>query len=375
MEARRGGAADRLNAQQDRVLKTWVERVRGEVPAAQQESNPILFDTLPAFLSNLAEALTPGHPRKTASEGSTIPEEHGGERVRLTRFALRDLIREYQLLRDVVLEILAEDGALTDDERRVVVVSIDSAVRDACTAYALVYEGLRERMMLTVAHDIRGPLSAAKAGAALIMRRPADPSVSRWASRVDDNINRVDKLLRTLLDVSRAGAGSRLDLEFEPCELTAIIRNVVEALELAHGARFVVDVPEPIHGFWNPEALGRAVENLLTNAVKYGDRYRPVTVSTRGMLGRALVKVHNDGSYIAPGDRDSLFEAFRRSRQAEGRGVRGWGLGLALVRAVAEAHGGSVAVESLPETGTTFTMDFPLDARPFRKAAATSEAL
>jgi signal transduction histidine kinase len=254
-------------------------------------------------------------------------------------------------------------------------VSIDAAVRDACTAYALVYEGLRERMMLTVAHDIRGPLSAAKAGAVLIMRRPSDPSVARWASRVDENINRVDKLLRTLLDVSRAGAGSRLDLAFASCELTSIVRDVVETLELAHGARFVVDMPEPVRGYWNAEAIGRAIENLLTNAIKYGDAYQPVTVTAHGMLGRAFVKVHNHGSYIAPGERDSLFEAFRRSRQAEGRGVRGWGLGLALVRAVAEAHGGSVAVESLPETGTTFTVDVPLDARPFQNTRATSEVL
>lgn len=354
------------------MLAEWLERVQRDIPAAHHEPHPILVNTLPTFIANLVDALRPDHPRRTATEGSTISEEHGGERVRITRFALPDLIREYQLLREVVLDALGEDGGLTDDERDVVMESIDTAVRDACAAYALVSEGLRERMMMTVAHDLRGPLSAAKAGTALIIRRPGDPSVARWALRVDENINRVDRLLRTMLDVSRAGTGSRLPLEIAATELTAIVRGVVEALELAYGERFVVDAPEPVFGHWSEEALARAIENLLTNAVKYGDRYGEIAVGVRSLYGRAIVTVHNHGTPIPEEALESLFEAFRRSRGADQSGVHGWGLGLAFVRAVAEGHGGSIVVESLPETGTTFTLDVPADARPFQSAPATA---
>lgn len=362
-----GGAAHRLDAQRDRVLRLWEERVRREIPAAAREPRPVLVDTLPAFLSHLAEALTPGHPRRTATEGSTVPEEHGGERVRLTRYALRDVIREYQLLRDVLLEVLDEEGPLTAEERKVIVLSIDTAVADACTAYVLVSEGLREKIMVTLAHDLRSPLSAAKAGAALILRRPADPSVPRWASRIDENIERVDRMLRSLLDVSRAGSGAQLALDLGPCDLVAVVRGIVERLELSHGDRFVVIAPGELRGTWSADALGRAVENLVANALKYGDPHQRVTITLATEQERASVAVHNHGSFIPQRERETLFEAFRRSEKAE-KSVRGWGLGLALVRAVAEAHGGSISVESLPGTGTTFLIDLPLDSRPFQKA-------
>lgn len=355
----------------ERVLSLWAERVRAEIPAASREGHPVLINTLPALLENLVEALSPDHPRKSATEGSTVPREHGGERVRVTRFALADVIREYQLLRDVLLEVLDAGASLTPAERRIITVSIDTAVRESCTAYALVSERLREQIIMTLAHDLRGPLGAAKAGASLILRRPEDASVRRWAARVDENIGRMDKMLRTLLDVSRAGHGSRLLLDLGPCELVEVVRGVVETLELSHGDRFTLSAPEAIHGHWSAEALGRAVENLLANALKYGARNRPVTISVRRMHDRAIVTVHNDGSHIPVGERETLFEPFRRSPEAEGSGVRGWGLGLALVRAVAEGHGGSVAVDSLPETGTSFTIDIPVDARPFQGAPLT----
>jgi signal transduction histidine kinase len=367
-------AAQRLAARREQVLRRWEARVRKEIPGADREPHPILIDTLPAFLSKLAEALSPEHPRATATEGTTLAQEHGGERVRLTRFSLRDLMREYQLLRDALVEVLGEGTPLTAPELRVITVSIDNAACEACTAYALVTEGLRERIMMTLAHDLRSPLGAAKAGAGLILRRPQDPSVPRWAARVDENLDRVDELLRTLLDVSRAGSGTRLSFELASCDLVRVVRDVTERLKLAHGERFHIAAPEAMHGYWNGEALGRAVDNLLTNALKYGDRLRPITISIGQTHGRALVTVHNEGSYIPPPERETLFEAFRRTHEAERSHVRGWGLGLALVRAVVEAHGGSIAVESLPETGTTFIIDIPNDARPFQSAPVTPGA-
>ncbi|HET7755418.1 MAG TPA: sensor histidine kinase [Anaeromyxobacteraceae bacterium] len=368
--ASRGRAAHRLDAQTERILRLWTDRVRAEISAAREESQPILIDTLPTFLSNLIDALSPDHPRQSAAEGSTVPSQHGSERVRLTGYRLADLIREYQLLRDVLFEVL-DDGSLTDDERRVITISIDTAISQACTAYSLANDALREQMMATLAHDLRSPLGAAKAAAALILRRPDDPGVMRWAARVDENVDRADKLLRMLLDVSRAGSGSRMPLDLGPCDLVVVIRSVVETLELSHGDRFSVQAPLAVRGHWSADALGRALENLLSNALKYGAADKRVTITIQQTLGRAIVSVHNEGSFIPAGDRAMLFQPFGRSRGADDSGVAGWGLGLAFVRAVAEAHGGSVTIDSLPETGTTFTLDIPLDARPLQTAPTT----
>ncbi len=365
-------AAHRLLAQKDRLLEVWSERVRQTLPAAATQPHPILVNTMPRFLRYLAEALSAEHPRQEATEGTTIAQEHGGERVRITGYSLGDLIREYQLLRDVLLEELGAPEPLTAAERATILKSIDQAVRESCTAYSLVAEGLREKFMLTLAHDLRGPLTAARAGAQMILRKPDSREVPRWAARVVEGVDRVDAMVRDLLDVARVGAGRRLQLEITSCELVALARGVVENMELTHGQRFVLVAKEPaVHGHWSEEALRRALENLLTNAVKYGSSQHPITVTLGHTHERVQLAVHNHGPHIPAEEQETLFHAFHRRQDAHRNGKRGWGLGLALGRAVAEAHGGSIEVESLPEHGTTFTIDIPQDARPFQDRPLT----
>lgn len=109
------------------------------------------------------------------------------------------------------------------------------------------------------------------------------------------------------------------------------------------------------------------MENLLNNAIKYGTSSRPVTITVKQLHERAFIQVHNHGGVIPVEQRETLFQAFQRLPDAEAGGKRGWGLGLAQARGAAEAHGGSIGVDSLPERGTTFTIDIPKDARPLQK--------
>jgi signal transduction histidine kinase len=128
----------------------------------------------------------------------------------------------------------------------------------------------------------------------------------------------------------------------------------------------VLTAPEPVGGHFAADSLRRAIENLVNNAVKYGESGRPVAVAVHQRHDRAVVLVHNHGGAIPADQQESLFRVLQRSTDAEASGKRGWGLGLTQVRGAAEAHGGSVTVNSLPELGTTFTIDIPIDARPFQ---------
>jgi len=364
-------AADRLLANKERILSLWEERLRTTVTVAGRESSSILINTLPAVLDQLAEALSPDHPRKTATDGSTVGQEHGGERVRLTHFRLEDLITEYRILRQVLSEVLEENSELSVDERNTLNTSIDQMIMEACTGYALVQSSFRDQFFATVAHDLRSPLSAAQASAALIARDPHAQGVANWATRIIDNISRADRMVRDLLDAMRVQTGARLTLEIKPCDLVEVVRQSIDRFRTESGERVVLVAHGPIPGHGAPEALGRAVENLTSNALKYGAPARPITVTVGETHGRAIVTVHNHGPVIPPEKRETLFRAFQRLTEAEMSGKSGWGLGLAQVRAVAEAHGGSIGVDSLPDRGTTFIIDIPLDARPYQDSPTT----
>ncbi len=105
--------------------------------------------------------------------------------------------------------------------------------------------------------------------------------------------------------------------------------------------------------------IQRTLQNLVSNAVKYGTPNTPIVIRLEREGGHALLSVHNEGPEIAARDRELIFQPFQRTRATEHGGVQGWGLGLALVQAIAEAHGGRVALESTEGMGATFTLDLP----------------
>lgn len=363
--------ASRLVANSERILSLWEAGVRQRVPAAATESHPILIDTLPALLQQLSEALSETHPRRDATEGNILAQAHGGERVRMTGFRLEDVVMEYQLLRGVLVSVLEEKEPLSPAERDRLHVSLDEAIGKACTAYVVVQEGLREQLFATLAHDLRSPLSAAKVSVGLILRKPSEEQVPRWAARIADNIDRADRLVQNLLDALRVHAGGRLSLALAERDFVEVVREALEHQRTEHGERFVLVAPEPVRGHFEPDTLRRAVENLVGNAVKYGSTTRPITVTVRQSHERLFITVHNHGSVIPVEQQATLFRAFHRLPDAEEGNKRGWGLGLAQARGAAEAHGGSIGVDSLPELGTTFIIDIPKDARPFQKRRPT----
>jgi signal transduction histidine kinase len=170
-------------------------------------------------------------------------------------------------------------------------------------------------------------------------------------------------MLVDLLDASRLGAGRGLALELHDCDLVQLAREVAADFTAQHGARFVVTAETKVTGFWNADALRRILENLVSNAVKYGDRTTPITIRLRARDDRRIVFVHNFGPTIEMTDQAELFRPFHRARTAEASAQTGWGLGLALVRGLVEALRGEVMLASYPNEGTTFTVDLPADPR------------
>lgn len=224
---------------------------------------------------------------------------------------------------------------------------------------------LRDRFVSALTHDLRTPLTAAKISAQLLARKLSqNPDSQKFAIRISDNIDRADTMIRDLLDANMVKAGEKLPVKMAHNNLDHIVSDVLEDLSTLHGDRFIYHKEGSFDGYWDSEGMRRITENLLNNAIKYGSSLSPITITLREADGRAILSVHNMGSYIPPEERSVLFEQFKRADEAKKGEQRGWGIGLSLVKGLVEAHHGSIKVESDQRRGTTFIVDVPMDARP-----------
>lgn len=223
---------------------------------------------------------------------------------------------------------------------------------------------LRDRFIYMLSHDLRNPLSAAQMSAEVIAAQACNISRhGELASRISRNVRRVDTMITDLLDVSRIKEGKPFPLKLGEFDLRVLVDEVCEELATGNGNRFKTVGANHVKGYWDGNGLKRVIENLATNAVKYGDPQGDVTIRLVELETRVIIKVHNVGFPISSEDQQSLFDLFRRADSGTSGAKWGWGLGLTLVRGIVEAHGGVVKVRSLPDEGTTFIIDIPRDAR------------
>ena len=244
---------------------------------------------------------------------------------------------------------------------------------------------LAERQMefvTTVSHELRTPLavirSAAQNLSAGVVSEPAQ--ARRFGELIEDEGRRLTEMVEQILEYSRVH-GDRPMRDPRPLDVASLLADLRASCEpLCAQAGISLEVEPPPEG--TPPILGdeaavrRALHNLVGNAVKHAAEGRWIGVSTAVRTaahgaGRVAITVRDRGPGVAPADLPHLFEPFYRGRQAIERQVHGNGLGLSLVKRVAEAHGGSIAVSSAAGKGSTFTLTLPAAPAP---AAPSTEA-
>ena len=219
---------------------------------------------------------------------------------------------------------------------------------------------LRESFITAMTHDLRTPLTAAKLSAQIIQKHPGDlKAITKFSTRIIENVERTDMMIRDLLDSLRLKAGEGIMLNVQQNIMNALLESMVEDLATIHGTRFQLIMNEMVKGYWDNLAIRRVLENLISNALKYGRPEGPITVTLFKENSFICVSVHNEGDAIRPEEMPYLFVPFKRLKSARESGQKGWGIGLTLVMGIVEAHQGTVAVESLAGKGTTFTIKIP----------------
>jgi two-component system phosphate regulon sensor histidine kinase PhoR len=230
-------------------------------------------------------------------------------------------------------------------------------------------ENMRRDFVANVSHELKTPIASIKGFVETLLDGAADdPADSRrFLEIVARQADRLEAIIEDLLALSRIeqseGAGN---LPLERVHVLAVLSAAVaDCRPRARDRGVVVDVAcdGMLEADVNPALLEQAVINLVDNAVKYSDSGDTIWVSAVEEVaadGPAVrIVVRDEGCGIAAEHLPRLFERFYRVDMARSRKLGGTGLGLSIVKHIVQAHGGSVAVESTPGTGSTFTIDLP----------------
>jgi signal transduction histidine kinase len=238
-------------------------------------------------------------------------------------------------------------------------------------------EAVRRDFVANVGHELKTPVGALSLLAEAIEQAADDPeAVQRFAGRIAHEADRLSRLVRELIDLSRLQGAEPLP-ELVPVEVDRVIAESVDRTRTAARAKALDIAVGGEHGLVVRGVEGQlctAVTNLLANAVAYSEGEGRIAVAARARSGFAEIAVTDSGIGIPRQDRQRVFERFYRVDQSRASSTGGTGLGLAIVKHVASNHGGSVTVWSEEGLGSTFTLRIPLDAAAAVAADASTEA-
>jgi signal transduction histidine kinase len=219
-----------------------------------------------------------------------------------------------------------------------------------------------------VSHELKTPLTSIRMFSELLAEgRVSDPAKQRsYLDIITAEAARLTRLINNVLDFARMERGEK-KYQFQPCDLERIVQETVEAyrphLESNGFQLLFSPAPEPLPIRGDRDALAQVLVNLLSNAEKYGDSRKEITVELARQISplpHAVVRVLDRGLGVPRGSEERIFEQFYRAHDALNSGIQGSGLGLTLARQIARAHGGEIAYEPRDGGGSCFSLRLPV---------------
>lgn len=217
---------------------------------------------------------------------------------------------------------------------------------------------LRDQFIAILGHDLRNPVASLEAGLTLLKRSELSDRGRSLIAQMEASVHRIGRLIEDVLDFARGSLGEGLSLELQGDEqLRPVLEQVISEIQQAHPARTIqTTIALKQAAACDPDRIGQLLSNLLGNAIAHGARDMPIEIVASSSKGELVLSVANGGKPIPPEALPHLFKPFTRASLDKSAG--GLGLGLYIASKIADAHRGTLSVQS-DATRTRFTLAIP----------------
>lgn len=359
------------------VLSEWEGFARSRDPAGHHLDAVALRDHALTMLTEIARDLdTPKAEREqkarekgasdsAAPDAEAAGEEHGAGRAAVG-FTLDQMVSEFTVLRSTVIGLWrkASSGVSGDDLDDITRFNeaIDQTLTASVSRYVQESDRVRETFLGILGHDLRTPLSTIIMSARLMLETPGLSESHRTvALRIERAGERMNHMVRDLLDFTRSRLGTGIPVDRADVDLEEVIRNAADEVAASNAGRTMnIETKGSLRGEWDARRVSQALANLIGNAVDHGPEGSAIGISASGEADEVAIAVHNEGPPIPKSKLTQLFAPLAHTASStKGHDPNHLGMGLYIAQAIAVAHGGRIAVESSAERGTTFTVHLP----------------
>ncbi|CAM4233737.1 sensor histidine kinase [Gillisia limnaea] len=350
-----------LNSKRDEVIDRWEKEVLQQVKAAPTSNKIALQDHVPNILDDIIEILNRHENTDDYFNDEKIHQieenslEHGRHRANSPNYTVDQIIHEYMIFNNVIISVLHKNDIAEESVFHLIKCSIDKAMLNSVTSFSESIQEMQNKLIGTLAHDIRNPLAAARMAIEMINYETGRERFEKVKKMSYNSVNRAIELVEGLLDSITVKAGEGIMLSFSETDLNQDIQTIYEeACEVFSEDIILKKKEQSIKGVFDGTAIRRLMENLINNAVKYGHSEKPVTITITNEDDWLKISVHNFGEPIPLDKQKEIFNFMEHGIQQRGKKLKSYGIGLTLVKMVAEAHGGSVELKSTKDFGTEF---------------------
>lgn len=364
---------------QEAITIQWIEFAKTASPASRHMTVAEMRDHINEILTFIANDIETPQTEKQQiikSHGDK-PEEHSDEDsaaethaiLRLEDgFDIDQMVSEYRALRASIIKLwrAENENVSTQDMEDIIRFNeaVDQTIAESVSRYTKRIDHSRNMFLGILGHDLTNPIGAASmCGQIMIAKGTLDPKMRILAAQIIDSTARANIIISDLLDFTRAGIGSGLNVVKVKDDMRQTAQRLVdEMLALSRNREINLNIKGITSGEWDVARIGQLFSNLIGNALQYSYEGTPINITVDG-TDRDEIKLmfQNEGIPIPSDKMARIFDALTRatSEGEERIGATNLGLGLYITREIVTSHKGNISVTSSKEGGTTFTVALP----------------